>query len=515
MTGDLTPQPQPQALIYPAVLDALRPVIAKAGSPVYLVGGAVRDALLHKPVHDFDFVTGGDALRVARQIANAFRGAFYPLDAERGVGRAIIQFEEAQVIIDVARFRGADLAADLAARDFTMNALAVDMGGDPNAIIDPLDGLLDLKAKRLRRCAAGSLAEDPIRVLRAIRQAAEYGMLIEPQTRVDVKANAGRIFETSIERVRDELVKALEGVKTHAVLRGWDAVGLLAQIIPEVGPMRGVTQSAPHIYDVWEHTLQAVQAAGRVLAVISPNRTDETAADGFYGMIVYRLDRYRKALQAHLTREWPGGRTSRATILLATLLHDCGKPATRSVGEDGRVHFYRHELVGADLARERLSALRFSSDEIERVTGIIRNHMRPLAFTINGPQDPKEINISRRALHRFWRATGDAGVDVCILTQADYLATYGVTLDLKRWLAHLEVVAQLLEAWFMQREQIVAPVPLLNGDGLMQALDLKPGPELGVLIRAIIEGQAAGEIMTVEEALVLARTMLAGGLARE
>src|SRR5207244_13623361 len=127
-----------------------------------------------------------------------------------------------------------------------------------------------------------------------------------------------------------------------------------------------------------EHTLYVVERLDGLLTTISPARTEESAADSALGMIVYLLDRFRRKFQEHLAMPLPNDRTVRALLILAALLHDCGKPATRTVDEDGRIHFYQHEVIGADLVLERATALRLSNDEANRLSEIVRHHMRPM-----------------------------------------------------------------------------------------------------------------------------------------
>jgi putative nucleotidyltransferase with HDIG domain len=504
---NINPTPLDRPAAWPALLTALQPLLAAQPSPVYLVGGAVRDALLNRPGHDLDFVTGMDGQQVARAVANAFDGDYYALDPERGIGRAILIYDGQRYEVDVSRFRGADLADDLIGRDFTINAIAMPMhaaNADLMQVIDPLNGRADLKLKRIRRCSPTSISDDPIRALRAVRLANALKMQIEPETRADIKANAARLHDTSIERIRDEFMKILDSATPHAALRALDALGYLRLIVPEVEALKGVTQRPPHIYDVWEHTLKVVEAMDVILRVISPERTDETAADGIYGMVVYRLDRYRPHLQAHLATEWPNGRTQRALLIFGALYHDIAKPQTRTIGEDGIAHFYEHEKIGAPIAYERAMELRLSSDEAERVRDMVRYHMRPANLGIS------EVNkISARSLYRYWNAAGIAGVDVALLTQADYLGVHGHTTQLQPWLAHLEIVAQLLEAYYFQREKAVRPPPLVDGNDLMQALAIPPGPMIGHLLRRISEAQATGEITTREDAFMFAHRELA------
>jgi tRNA nucleotidyltransferase/poly(A) polymerase len=501
--SNLEPRPVSHALQWPPLLHALQPILAANADPVYLVGGAVRDAYLRRPVHDFDFATAGDGRPVAQSIANRFDGAYYPLDPARGVGRAIVEYEGERFVVDVARFRGDSLAADLEARDFTMNAMALPTSGELQHIIDPLGGLADLNQKRLRRCGPDSISTDPVRALRAIRQAVALNLTLDAQTRADIRQHGSRIAFSSVERVRDEFMTILGGPKPHAALRALDSLGLLSIVVPEVEAMRGVTQSAPHVHDVWEHTLRVVERLDGVITTISPARTDENAADSANGMIVYILDRFRHQLQDHLGTPLPNGRTVKSLLVLAALLHDSGKPVTRSVGPDGRIHFYRHEIAGADMALERGTALRLSNEEITRLIEIVRHHMRPMNLAINGGSE-----VSRRAIYRFWKATGPVGVDVCILTLADYLGMVGVTLVLQEWIQRLQIVGALLDGYFNQQETVVAPPPLVNGRDLMKALSLRPGPQIGRLLGAISEAQAAGELSTVEEAVAFARTIL-------
>jgi tRNA nucleotidyltransferase/poly(A) polymerase len=492
-------QPAPFLLEWPPLLEAIRGLVNDEA--VYLVGGAVRDAILRRSIHDLDFATEQDGRRLAKRIADKLGGAYYPLDAERGVGRAIIKQGDEPFVIDVARFRGGTLSDDLAGRDFTINAMAVDLNGDLQSIIDPLGGLSDLQKKRLRRCGPNSIPDDPVRALRAVRQSVVLGLQIEPETRADIRNFGPQIANASVERVRDEFMTMLGGPRPHVALRTLDALGLLTIIIPEVDPMRGVTQSPPHVYEVWEHTLYVIEKLYGVIMTISPARTEESAADGAYGMIVYLLDRYRKQLQARLDEPLPNGRNMQALLMLAALLHDCAKPMTRTVDENGHIHFYKHEIYGADIALQRAIALRLSSEEAQHLAAIVRNHMRIIQLEGTG-------ELSKRTIYRFWKGTGAIGVDVCILTQADYLATYGVTLVLQDWIAYLQLIGSLLEAYFNERDTAVAPPPLVTGRDLMDKLPIEQGPTIGRLLNALGEAQVVGEISTVDQALELAKTLL-------
>jgi tRNA nucleotidyltransferase/poly(A) polymerase len=512
----LTPVASDRRLEWSGVIDALRSV--SVSSPLYIVGGAVRDAWLRRPTHDLDLVTAEDGQTVAKRIANKLKGKYFSLDAERGIGRALIPYEGVTYKIDVSQFRGDTLLSDLQGRDFTINGLAVPLDGDLQQIIDPLNGLADLKSKRLRQCSPTTFTDDPIRALRGIRLANTLKFLIEPETRLSLKAAIPHINETSPERIRDEFFKILESPAPHGALRTLEIIGGLRLIVPEIEPMRGVTQSAPHQHDVWEHTLKVIEALDTILTIVSPSRTDETAADGFFGMVVYRLDRYRPFLQKYLETPLPDGRSYRGVLILAALLHDCGKPATRSE-KGGKIHFYGHELIGEKIARTVCKRLRLSTDEITQIAHIVRHHMLPITYDI-GLKDKNlqselrpvfrgvdEFVLSRRIIFGYWDQTRRAGFGVCLLTQADFIGVYGVTLTISRWLAYLEVVANLLEARCFHHETMVDPPPLITGHDLQNELGLTPSPLFKRILDHLREHQAIGQITTQPEALKRAKEL--------
>jgi len=507
----MIPQPLPFAVDWPPLLLELVPILASAEA--YLVGGAVRDALLHRPIHDLDLATPGDGRRWAKKIANALKGKYYPLDDERGIGRAIVDYQGERFVIDVAQYRGATLHEDLTGRDFTINALAVPLKDDCQQVIDAVGGLKDLGAKRIRQCSPEAIANDPIRALRAIRQSVVFKFMLDAETRQAIRANASRTTQTSAERVRDELMNILGGPRPHAALRAMDMLGLLSPILPELDALKGIEQSAPHIFNAWEHTLQVVERLDGVLTTFSLRRTDDSAADSAYGMIVYFLDTFRKPVIEYLAQPLPNGRSAAALLVLGALLHDCGKPATRTIEDDGRVRFPGHERTGAAMALSRAEALRLSSDEVKRCSEMVHHHMRPALLQRQLPEPPTNgaastaSVLTRRQIYRFWNATKAVGLDVCMLSLADYLGTVGSHLDVPDWLNRIQVVKALLDGYFNHQGDIVAPIPLLDGKLLMEALELSAGPEVGRLLGEINEARAAGEITTAEEALALARRL--------
>ncbi len=485
-------------LLWPSIIADLRAHAAGMDAPLYLVGGTVRDAVLGRPLHDIDLATPGDGVHIARRLADALGGTFYPLDRARGVGRAIVG--SGAIHIDVARFRGETLETDLRARDFTINAAAVDLTGDLQCIIDPLGGLDDLIHKRLRLCAPGAIVQDPTRALRAVRQSMAFSLHMDPAAREAVRRDGPGIVRVSAERVRDELMSMLGGPRPDGALRVLDALGLLDLIVPEVAPMRGMAQSYPHALTLWEHVLAVVKWLDAVLGLVEGGRKMEQAG---LAPVLSALHPFRDGLRDHLAQPWPDGRTTRSLMMLSALLHDVGKPQTRTADKDGRLHFFGHDQIGVEMAQRRAQALRLSRDEVRRVGATVRYHMRPMMLA----NDPK---VTGRAIFRFFRDARESGVDVCLLTLADYLGTAGAVLDLDNWQHYIGVVLELLDGYYKKHHKVVAPPSLLTGTDLKRELGLPQGPAIGRVLRAVQEAQAAGEIDTREEALAFARTQLEG-----
>jgi poly(A) polymerase len=489
------------ALSFPPILDSVRAALPD-GLTVYLVGGAVRDALLGRPIHDLDFVLERDAINIARRVANTLKANFYPLDPERDTGRVIVTNEGGtHILMDFAVFRGPDLEADILGRDFTLNAIALNLSD--NTIHDPLGGAMDLKEKRLRACSPAAFTDDPVRILRGVRLAANYGFHILPETRKAMKEAAGLLGSISPERIRDELFRLLDGLQPAACLRALDLLGALDKVLPELSALKGIVQTQPHIHDVWEHTLATVSHLEALLNALKPDYDPDTASDMLNGLMVLRIGRFRQQIGETFAAPLTADRSLRSLLFLSALYHDVAKPQTKKADEEGQLRFWDHNQQGAEIAASRGRALAMSNDEVSRLETVIRNHMRILFHTNRLVRECKPP--SRRAVYRFFRDTGAAGVDVCLLTLADLRATYEQTLPQETWAAALDVVRLMLENWFEKPAESIAPPPLVNGDELMRELELQPGKRIGELLEAIREAQAMGKVGTREEALQIAR----------
>jgi putative nucleotidyltransferase with HDIG domain len=285
-------------------------------------------------------------------------------------------------------------------------------------------------------------------------------------------------------------------------MRALDILGALPFILPELTELKGVEQPPPHIADVWQHTLDVLNKLHRILDVLNLQYNPDKAANINMGLVAIRLGRYRQQLSKHLDISLNVDRPIRPLLFLAALYHDISKPQTRKVDDQGRIRFLGHDQMGAEIITNRARLLKLSNPEINRLYVIVRHHLRP-SLLGNLERAP-----SRRAIYRFFRDTGEAGVDICLLSLADVLATYGTTLPQNVWNKHLDIIRILLEAWWEHPEERVSPPIVLNGDDLITRFNLAPGPRIGQLLEAVREAQVTGQIKSREEAFLFVKKYL-------
>ncbi len=480
--------------------------ILPAEQAVYLVGGAVRDILLSRPSPDLDFSVPADGISIARKVANALGADFLVLDDERDTGRVIVTVEDgSRIFLDFAVYRGAGLIEDLRGRDFTINAIAYNLRDE--TIIDPTSGGKDLRAKIIRACLPTSLSDDPVRILRAVRLAASLDFHIEKNTRELMKQSTSELGRISPERLRDEIFKMLGGLKPDACMRALEMLGVFPYLMPELTAMKGVTQSEPHVYDVWTHTLSALDYLDQTISALRVGYDAEKTNDMFTGLLGLRLGRYREQIASHFATQLNPDRSLRSLLFFAALYHDVCKPETKLLEESGRIRFFDHDEKGAEVAAERLRSFNVSNDEIERVRVVVKNHMRFHFFADRLERDKQ--TPSRKAIYRFFRDSGKAGIDLVLLALADVRATRAHALTVETWTVYLDIARILLENYYEKPEEVISPPRLLDGNTLMKELDIGPGPVVGKLLESIRENQAAGKIESRDQALAFAREELA------
>ncbi|MFC4454871.1 HD domain-containing protein [Deinococcus sonorensis] len=404
-----------------------------------LVGGAARDLLRGAAPGDWDWAAPDPEL-AAEWLGRQLDGAVFALDQERGYYRVVGPAEEQHDVVPLP----ADLTSELLRRDFTVNALALAPDGQ---VHDPSEGQRDLRARTLRMVSEANLRSDPLRLLRAARLSITLGFRIEPQTREAVIRLAGEDWPSpAAERVREELHALLLHPQAARGVRLLEELHLLQRWLPELREGLGVEQGGFHHLDVFQHNVEALH------------------------QLVQRFP------EAPLALRW------------ATLLHDVGKPRSRSM-EGGQTHYYGHARLGAELAGSMLARLKAPAALETRVSALVAAHMVPL------PQNERE---ARRFVHR----RRELLPDLLQLMLADREAARGPQSSAASRRYYQQGMDRVLAAL---EEQPSAPAPLLRGQEVMQLLSLAPGPAVGEAVAALAEARALGEIHTPEEARVWLR----------
>jgi len=448
------------------VPERLRPVLDVANdlalrfraqkARLYLVGGVVRDALLDRlnAQSDLDFTTDAspevtEAVLAGWAEKTWAQGKRFGTIAASKAGRRIEvtthraeQYDAASRKPDVAF--STVIEADLARRDFTVNAMAISL---PDlALVDPFGGVTDLAAKKLRTPLSPeiSFTDDPLRMLRAARFIAGYDLEPEPELLTAVARWRGRLDIVSDERVREELDKLIVVPDPAPGLWFLVRTGLAEEFLPEL-PALALEQDPVHRHkDVLAHTIAVVQRA-------RPERI----------------------------------------VRLAALFHDVGKPKTRSFGPAGAVSFHHHELVGARMTRDRMRALRYPSEDIERVSNLVELHLR---FHTYG------MGWTDSAIRRYVRDAGDLLDQLNELTRAD--CTTRNASKARALAARMDELERRIEE-LREEEELAAIRPDLDGRDVMAHLGLAPGPLVGRALAFLLEERLDHGPRPREEALAL------------
>jgi putative nucleotidyltransferase with HDIG domain len=519
----------------------------------WLVGGAVRDLLRGHPGADLDVAVDGAALDLARRFADLTGGAWVPLDEATNTARVVWTTQAGPFVLDLVRLRAPTIEDDLRLRDFTINALALpldrcDRGRfESDALLDPTGGFADLMTHRVIRLAGPyAFFDDPLRTLRAVRLGAQLGFTIDSATDQALRQDAPRIAHVAQERVRDELIKLLSLPRVAPWLGYMDETRLLTAIIPELEASRDCDQPVQHFLPVLDHLLESVAAwewlYGRITAQArgaheSLSDPHESLSDPHESLVTshessrdaheslrdaheslrgdsrpFALPAALRAfpdLQVHVSdpgaivermrHELATGVQRYAIFKFAVLLHDLAKPQTKAI-RDGRVTFYDHQTVGAEMAGAIARRLRLGRESTHYLQLIIREHMRPGQLRALG------ADLTRRAVFKLLRDVGESFPDVLLHGLVDHLAARGPYLSLPDWQYHLAWVNVLLgEEW---RKEPARAARLVSGTDLIETLELEPGPLVGKLLAAIDEAQFAGEVRTREAALALAEQIV-------
>ncbi len=435
------------------------------GFTLALVGGPVRDAILGRLGNDLDFTTNAHP-QETKKILQSWAENIW----EIGIAFGTVAGKRGETTVEITTYRsehydpdsrkpavefGRDILGDLSRRDFTVNAMALELTGDAPEFIDPFNGLQDL-AKRLLRTPVlpdDSFTDDPLRMMRAARFASQLDFEIDPDALLSITALAGRITVVSAERIRDEFIKIMTSSNPRVGITILVDTGLAQIILPEIPKLRLEIDEHHHHKDVYEHSITVLE-------------------------------------QAIMLEERLGG--VNLIIRLAALLHDIGKPKTRNLIEGGGVSFHHHEVVGARLVKKRLQELRFDSHTIEAVETLTALHLR-----FHGYGDGE---WSDAAVRRYVRDAGDLLGHLHVLTRADCTTRNKAKASLlSKTYDSLEARIAIL----MEQEELSKIRPDLDGAQVMAILNLKPSREVGAAMDFLMELRMEQGLIGEEQATQL------------
>ena len=466
----LTLSPNQESLLQ-TVRDALSP-----GQACYLVGGAVRDYLLGRPLHDLDFALPEDPTRLAKRVANRLNVGYFVLDDQRHTARVVYKTPEGHPFpLDFVQFTGNSLEEDLGNRDFTLNAMALSVE-DLNTVIDPLQGQADLEQGLLRPCSLHALVDDPVRILRAVRLAKQFSLAYAPGLSELAQAAALNLPNTSAERQRDELFRILEGPEPAEGIADAERFGAFWEMIPALdGP--------DEEKNTLDQTLPVMTAFKSMLKVLDPVGEKALSSElSPLGILAGEIGLYKKQVQAYFSDEITRGRPTSSLAMFGLLL----------VGKRGS--------EGAQ-AREIARSYQLSNAEAEWVEILVSEYqaVEDLAKKATVP--------SRKEIYRFFSKTDKTGVAIALLHLGKVLAAPGRLTD-SDWRRQITIVQILLESWWFKRAEVIAPRPFLNGNKIQKEFNLTPGALIGDLLTALKEAQASGEVESEEEARKFIATKL-------
>ena len=500
----------------------LEDVLAEVIPHAHYVGGIVRNSLLGNPSSDIDITLPANEVKeAAKELARRLHAAVFEVDPELGVWRLVTHQEKIQ--IDLTAYQGANLKEDLCRRDFSFNALAYPVVSRPeiqisprqnttahlwlknlqeDLIVDETNGVQDLRYHLIRLNGSTHFQDDPLRMLRAFRLAAELDFTIVPDTVEQIKKDHALIVHSAGERIKEELDRLLNTSHGYEMISRMDECGLLTSIFPELEAQRTCAEVYYGTGGVLKHTLQVLRR------------------------MEYLLDHLEEAFPKYCGKLIPFVQ-NKALYKMAALLHDVAKPITAKVQGD-RLRFFYHEQKGAQMARVILQRLHYSGVDIRMICAMIGEHLRPSNLASNNV-------LTDRGGYHFFRDLQEAGIPMLLLCWADYTSYISdeqlnqilphaadrlMTItqakreeNVGKTLRHLQVLSVLLNKYFDQPQK-VRPTRLITGEDVMRECHILPGPKVGKILETVSEAQVESKITTRAEALAFIKKINASAIGK-
>ncbi|MGA1839970.1 MAG: CCA tRNA nucleotidyltransferase [bacterium] len=451
-------------------------------SLVYLVGGWVRNLILHRPILDIDLLVYGPDYFLS-SLHKRIPSTLICLDKIRGIYRFALK--KSGVTIDVTlRKKIEPLFQNLLERDFTINAMAI-KGADilkPNIsitdiLIDPFNGRHDAQKGIIRMISKENFLNDPLRLCRAFRFSSEFGFIINKKTLDFISENICLIKKVAPERIHEEWIKIMNSSQAAIYIRKMKETGLLGQIFPEIIPMDGLDQGSKHKSTLWEHSWTTLFYLEEIL-----NTPGKHLNPRLNEMVSYVKKKYKNQIHC---------------LKMAAIFHDIGKPKVKDIGKKGQVIFYGHQQTGGIVLKSRMEALRFSKAEIHLTIKLVQDHMRPLMLSL-------AKKVSDKARVNLFIHLGETWQALLLLSIADIFSTWTNREMIEKYL-------DFLNSLFLFREKMEKQYrkgPLITGEDLKQKLLFPPGPIMGRALRSINQLFLCDKIKTKAEAFEIAKNFL-------
>lgn len=451
-----------------------------SGTPLYLVGGTVRDLLLGDQPKDIDLVCK-NARDFAYRLGKCKNAAVVPMEKKPDEPcYRVVDREHPDNFLDIAEMRGPTIYDDLGKRDFTINAIAAEVkkDGTIGPLLDPFAGAEDLERKTVKITGKESFVSDPLRILRAVRFSASLRFTIEPQTREEMGSSAALLQGVSGERIIAELLLILKTPHSTSFIREMDHLGILDVLFPEIPPMKGCEQNGFHHKDVWEHSLLVTENCEQILNNLTSyfeNRAEDVS--------INLAENNRLPL-----------------LKLASLLHDVGKPLCRGINtETGKTTFYKHDNAGAELADALAERLKLPNQNRDYLVQLIAEHLHVLNLAGN--------SVRTTTIMKWFRKMKNDAIPAIILGIADVESSLGSE-STEQWRNHyLQWSKNIVRDYHEIIRTRLGSQNLITGTDLI-SLGMEPGPEMGRLLDMLRNAQDTGETSTRDNALALAKDLL-------
>jgi len=448
--------------------------------PLYLVGGAVRDHFLSRQIKDIDLACDNPK-KTAAILAKYHKAAIVHLGrGKKAVCHRVVNRQNTDDFLDVVELRNGSIENDLQMRDFTVNAIAIQITkqGKLGRVIDPLAGMDDLKHNSIRFTGPDVFKSDPLRTLRAFRFAAELQFTIEESTIRSIRENCILLAEISAERILAELLHLFKTNLAASNVRTMDELGLLEVIFPEIRTMKRCLQNEFHHLDVWSHSLAVLETCETITADLKTYFPDSS-----------------RPMEENLRED------DRLPIMkLAALLHDVGKPSKKMApGESHVINFHDHDREGGKIASDIAKRLKMSGRNREFFQTMVAEHMHILYLS--------RPDVKEKTILKWFRKLNDDIIPLIIIEMADSMSTRGPASKKSEREAHLAWSKKTVMEYYSEIKTKLERKNVISGNDLI-SLGMKPGPELGRALEKIREAQDTGLILDRNAGLAMAEKLV-------